>query len=369
MILERINILNYRNIEECELTFSPKVNLFWGNNGMGKTNLLDAIYYLSFCKSHLNAKDSHLIRHGSDFFMVQGEYINSGSVATVSCAVKNRRKKQFLYDKKEYERLSEHIGKIPLVLVSPADNSLIDEGSDERRRFMDIIISQYDREYLLHLMAYNAALRSRNAMLKHPDSIDGTLLEILDDKLCTEAEPIFARRSEFITDFIPVFRDFYSSISQRHEEVSLSYSSVLQQADLRQRLASSLERDKYLGYTSAGIHKDNLEMIFDGFPLKRNASQGQNKSYLVAMKLAQFIFLKKNSNKTPILLLDDIFDRLDSERLENIIRQISSDRFGQIFITDTNREHIDKIIANNNSDFRLFAIEDGRAVSTTQNSK
>lgn len=361
MFLEKINILNYRNIEECQLCFSPKINLFWGNNGMGKTNLLDAVYYLSFCKSHLNSVDSQLIRHGSDFFIIQGEYKceHSEESDIVSCSMKSRRKKQFLYNKKEYERLSDHIGRIPLVLVSPSDISLIDEGSDERRRFMDIIISQYDKAYLHHLINYNNALQSRNAMLKHPETIDPTMLEILDDKLCEAAEPIFTRRSEFIKDFIPVFEEFYRRISRADEKVELLYRSSLQEMSLRQKLTANRNRDALLGYTASGIHRDDLDMLLDGFMLKRTASQGQNKSYLVAMKLAQFIFLKNISGKTPILLLDDIFDKLDAERVERIIREISSDSFGQIFITDTNREHIDKIIANNNTRFALFAVENG----------
>ncbi|MDO4725802.1 MAG: DNA replication/repair protein RecF [Porphyromonadaceae bacterium] len=362
MQLKKIDILNYRNIENCELFFSPKINLFWGKNGMGKTNLLDAIYYLSFCKSHLNNIDSQLIRHNCDFFIIQGEYNFIDGTHTISCAVKQRRKKQFLYDKKEYERIADHIGKIPLVLVSPADTSLIIEGSDERRRFMDIIISQYDKEYLNSLITYNTALQSRNALLKHPNNQDETMLEVLDEQLCATAEPIFEARNEFITKFIPVFKEFYRRIANNNETVELSYISSLQTNRLKDKLLSSREKDKYLGYTTAGIHKDDLEMLLNGFALKRTGSQGQNKSYLVAMKLAQFIFLKNISGKTPILLLDDIFDKLDSERVERIIKEISDDNFGQIFITDTAREHIDKIIENNNKNFCLFAIEDGKVI-------
>ncbi len=363
MYLKKINILNYRNIEESELVFSPKINLFWGNNGMGKTNLLDAVYYLSFCKSHLNAIDNQLIRHDTDFFIIQGEYVFPDSIATVSCSVKRRRKKQFLYNKKEYERLADHIGRIPLVLVSPSDSSLISEGSDERRRFMDIIISQYNREYLDNLISYNSALKSRNAMLKNNDGIDETMLEVFDEKLCANAAPIFRERTEFITNFIPVFKDFYRRISNKKEEVDLRYLSSLEHTELRDKLLQSRAKDKYLGFTTAGIHKDDLDMTLDGFSLKRTASQGQSKSYLVAMKLAQFVFLKQISGKTPILLLDDIFDKLDAERVENIIREISEDDFGQIFITNTNHGHIDKLISNNSQDFRLFAIEEGKVTN------
>ncbi len=363
MLLKKINILNYRNIEDCELFFSPKINLFWGKNGMGKTNLLDAVYYLSFCKSHLNSIDSQLIRHDCDFFIIQGEYDFIDTTHTVSCAVKQRRKKQFLFDKKEYERIADHIGKIPLILVSPADTSLIIEGSDERRRFMDIIISQYNRDYLNNLMVYNSALQSRNTLLKRSENIDETMLEVLDEQLCATAEPIFRARNEFVTKFIPVFKEFYQRIANNNETVELTYISSLHTNNLKDKLLSSRQRDKYLGYTTVGIHKDDLEMLLNGFALKRTGSQGQNKSYLVAMKLAQFIFLKNISGKTPILLLDDIFDKLDSERVERIIQNISEDSFGQIFITDTNREHIDKIIENNNKNFCLFAIENGKVVN------
>ena len=381
MFLNRITILNYRNIAECNLVFSPKINCFWGKNGVGKTNLLDTIYYLSFCKSHLNAIDNQLINHNADFFMIQGEYDLDGTAEVVSCAVKQRRKKQFMYNKKEYERLADHIGKFPLVLVSPSDLSLIAEGSDERRRFMDMIISQYDRQYLDNLMTYNSALQSRNALLKHPETLDYTMLEVLEEKMCSLAEPIFLSRTNFIEQFIPVFKEFYrkiannavalsdgeksteqkqiSSFSQNDEIVDLLYISHLQQISLKEKFLLSREKDKILGFTTAGIHKDDLEMTLNGFPLKRTGSQGQNKSYLVAMKLAQFKFLKNISGKTPILLLDDLFDKLDTERVKQIITEISSDEFGQIFITDTNSEHLNELIADANSDYSLFNIING----------
>jgi DNA replication and repair protein RecF len=364
VFLQKLTILNYRNIAECNIEFSPKINCFFGKNGMGKTNLLDAVYYLSFCKSHLNNIDNQSIKHDSDFFMIQGEYLFGEQIEHISCAVKHRRKKQFLRNKKEYDKLAEHIGFVPLVLVSPSDSSLIAEGSDERRRFMDIVISQYDRQYLDNLMIYNHLLQNRNALLKKDERIDNTFFEILEEKLCASAEPIFAGRTQFIEKFIPVFKDFYQKISNEKEIVDLTYTSNLQQdTSLKEQFLQTRERDKILGYTTHGIHKDDLKMTLQNFSLKNTGSQGQNKSYLVAMKLAQFSFLKNISGKTPVLLLDDLFDKLDSERVAKIVDLISQDDFGQIFITDTNREHLNEMIKESGSGFRLFEVENGNVIS------
>ena len=365
MFLNHITILNYRNIAECDLIFSPKINCFLGNNGMGKTNLLDAIYYLSFCKSHLNSVDNQTIKYDADFFMIQGEYLVGEKTENISCGIKRRRKKQFMHNKKEYERLADHIGFLPLVLVSPADNSLIAEGSEERRRFMDIVISQYDRQYLDNLMTYNLLLQNRNAFLKNQEKIDDTVLEILEEKLCAVAEPIFDCRKKFIDNFIPVFSVFYQKISNEKEDVDLYYTSHLQQdTTLKEQFLQTRERDKILGYTTHGIHKDDLKMILQNFPLKNNGSQGQNKSYVVAMKLAQFVFLKNVSKKTPILLLDDLFDKLDKERVTKIIDIISQDDFGQIFITDTNREHLDEMLSKTKIENKIFFVEDGMVMNS-----
>jgi DNA replication and repair protein RecF len=361
MFIRHLTVLNYRNIEECGLTFSPKINCFLGNNGMGKTNLLDVIYYLSFCKSHLNPIDNQTIKHDADFFMIYGEYEFGEKRENISCGVKRRRKKRFMRNNKEYERLAEHIGFVPLALVSPADRSLIDEGSEERRRFMDMAISQYDSEYLNNLIAYNALLQNRNAILKNTEKNDDAILEILEEKMCAVAEPIFECRKKFIDDFMPVFRDFYNKISDQKETVDLYYVSHLQQeAKLSEQFLQTRQRDKIVGFTTHGIHKDDLKMLLQNFPLKQNGSQGQNKSYIVAMKLAQFVFLKNASKKTPILLLDDLFDKLDAKRVEKIIELISQDSFGQIFITDTNREHLNEIIEKTGTECKIFFIDNGK---------
>jgi DNA replication and repair protein RecF len=327
---------------------------------MGKTNLLDAIYYLSFCKSHLNPVDNQVIKHDADFFMIQGEYVVGEEIEHISCGVKRRRKKQFMHNKKEYNKLSEHIGFVPLVLVSPSDSVLISEGSDERRRFMDIAISQYDRQYLNNLMIYNQLLQHRNAHLKNPDKIDNTFIEILEEKLCAVAEPIFDCREKFIKNFTTVFKDFYRKMSTKKEEVDLYYISHLQQnKNLKEQFLQTRERDKILGYTTHGIHKDDLKMVLQNFPLKNTGSQGQNKTYVVALKLAQFVFLKEMSQKTPVLLLDDLFDKLDAERVTKIVELISQNYFGQIFITDTNREHLIEILSKIEIESKIFYINNG----------
>ncbi|HQB69467.1 MAG TPA: DNA replication/repair protein RecF [Paludibacteraceae bacterium] len=358
MHIDKISILNYRNITECELQFSPKINCFLGQNGMGKTNLLDAIYYLSFCKSHLNPVDTQVIKHGSDFFMLQGVYQRKEVEELISCAVKYRTKKQFKRNKKDYERLSDHIGVIPVVLISPSDLDLITDGSDERRRFLDTVISQYDKPYLSSLIRYNAALQHRNAMMKE-QMLDETMLDIYEEQMAIEATYIYQKRAEFIDAFTPVFQQFYAEISAGKEQVALHYTSHLQQGDLRPLLKECRQRDHLLGYTTRGSHKDDLSMLLGEYPMKRTGSQGQNKTYLVALKLAQFVYLKQVSEQTPILLLDDIFDKLDVERVTRIVKLVSRDEFGQIFITDTNREHLDEIIMRLGGDARIFEVVDG----------
>lgn len=360
MILKRISILNYKNLEQVELSFSSKLNCFFGQNGMGKTNLLDAVYFLSFCKSAGNPIDSQNIRHDADFFVLQGFYeAVDGTPEEIYCGMKRRQKKQFKRNKKEYSRLSDHIGFLPLVMVSPADSQLIAGGSEERRRFMDVVISQYDKEYLDALIRYNKALVQRNTLLKSEQPVEEELFLVWEEMMAQAGEVVFRKREAFIREFIPIFQSFYSFISQDKEQVGLSYDSHARNASLLEVLKESRVRDRIMGYSLRGVHKDELNMLLGDFPIKREGSQGQNKTYLVALKLAQFDFLKRTGTTVPLLLLDDIFDKLDASRVEQIIKLVASDNFGQIFITDTNREHLDSILHKVGSDYKMFRVERG----------
>lgn len=360
MILKRISILNYKNLEQVELSFSPKLNCFFGQNGMGKTNLLDAVYFLSFCKSAGNPIDSQNICHDADFFVIQGFYeAADGTPEEIYCGMKRRQKKQFKRNKKEYTRLSDHIGFLPLVMVSPADSELIAGGSDERRRFMDMVISQYDKEYLDALIRYNKALVQRNTLLKSEQPVEEELFLVWEEMMAQAGEVVFRKREAFIREFIPIFQSFYSFISQDREKVGLSYDSHARDASLLEVLKESRARDQIMGYSLRGVHKDELNMLLGDFPIKREGSQGQNKTYLVALKLAQFDFLKRTGTTVPLLLLDDIFDKLDASRVEQIIKLVAGDSFGQIFITDTNREHLDRILHKVGSDYKMFRVEQG----------
>jgi len=378
MILQSINILNYRNIREASLEFAPKLNCFVGLNGQGKTNVLDAIYLLSFAKSAFTAQDSLNITHGEEMAMVQGVYREASPKPspegkgdcsfTISCGLRKGVKKQFRKDKKDYPRLIDHIGLIPLVMISPSDQQLIDEGSDERRRFMDVVISQLDRKYLDALTRYNALLKQRNALLKQyadapapPDD----LLEVLEWQMVEPAEYIFKARTEFFEAFQPYFEDVYRRIAGDEEIPVLRYASQLQDRDLREAYVRTRQRDLILGWTSQGVHKDDLEMKLGEWPLKQVGSQGQQRTFVLAMKLAQALFLgsdkgtKDNVQRKPILLLDDIFDRLDSERVERIVEMVQGDEFGQIFITDTDRQHLTEILKPNEN-AKIFHVEGGK---------
>ena len=340
--------------------FSPKINCFIGDNGMGKTNLLDAIYFLSFCKSHSNPIDSQNILHDTDFFMLQGKYLVDENEEEIYCGMKRKQKKQFKRNKKEYERLSDHIGLLPLVLVSPDDAILISEGSDERRKFVDGVISQYNKPYLQTLLQYNNALKQRNALLKSELSVDKTLFEIWEEQMLNYGTYIFEQRKLFIKEFVPLFQNIYQTISGGNEQVSLIYQSQHENKEMKSAMSATRERDKILGYSTQGIHKDELEMLLDTYPIKRVGSQGQNKTYLISLKLAQFDFLKRAHNFSPLLLLDDIFDKLDANRVKKIIQLVSSEMFGQIFITDTNREHLDELLTQLSQSATIFTVKSGK---------
>ena len=380
------------------MEFSSKLNCFVGLNGQGKTNILDAIYLLSFTKSAFTAQDSLNITHGEEMAMVQGVYIPSpqpspkgressdashiaslegrpGGVTTIACGLRKGVKKQFRKDKKDYQRLIDHIGFIPLVMISPSDQQLIDEGSDERRRFMDVVISQLDRKYLDCLTQYNALLKQRNALLKQladkyhsplQGESEGTaLLEVLEWQMVEPAEYIFKARTKFFEAFNPSFARTYAQISASAEIPNLRYISQLQDRDLQEAYVKTRQRDLILGWTSQGPHKDDLDMRLGDYPLKQVGSQGQQRTFVLAMKLAQALYLSrvesqksKVESSKPILLLDDIFDRLDSERVERIVEMVQGDEFGQIFITDTDREHLTEILKPNEN-AKIFHVENG----------
>ena len=369
MILQSLNILNYRNIREASLEFSSKLNCFVGLNGQGKTNVLDAIYLLSFTKSAYTSQDSLNITHGEDMAMVQGVSRGNRLIdgqteesLTISCGLRRGVKKQFRKDKKDYPRLLDHIGLIPLVMVCPADHQLIEEGSDERRRFMDVVIGQRNRKYLDCLAQYNALLKQRNALLKQyadaatpPDD----LLEVLEWQMVEPAEYIFRTRTEFFSEFEPYFAEVYKVISGSAETPALHYISQLQNRELREAYIKTRQRDLILGWTSQGPHKDDLDMRLGEYPLKQVGSQGQQRTFVLAMKLAQALYLADTTGEAPILLLDDIFDRLDSERVERIVAMVQGEQFGQIFITDTDRQHLTEIIQPG-PDAKIFHVENGQ---------
>ena len=364
MKLSTITILNYKNIAEATLTFSPKFNCLIGNNGEGKTNLLDAIYYLSFCHSMSTNIDSTVMRHEADCFMLQGNYLADRPDLPdeeIHAAAKRGARKTFRRNKKPYKHLSEHIGLIPLIIASPDDTSLITGSSDERRKLLDIVIAQYDQTYIPALNRYNKALQQRNALLKlETVEPDPTLLSLWEEQMAAEGEHIYQRRAEFIERFTPVFCDMYQRIAGGHEQVSLKYTSHCQRGPLLDVIQRDRLKDRAVGYSLHGIHRDDLEMLIDSYPIRREGSQGQTKTYVIALKLAQFDFLRQTvSATTPLLLLDDIFDKLDANRVENIVKMVSSSDFGQIFITDTNRSHLDSILSHSNAPHTIFRVENG----------
>ena len=358
MILRKLSILNYKNIAEATLELSPKMNCFIGRNGMGKTNVLDAIYYLSFCRSAGNPIDSQVIRHEEPFFMLEGNYDED---LCISVAMKRGTKKHFKRNKKEYKRLSEHIGLIPLVVVAPSDTLLIEGTSEERRKLMDMVISQYDRSYIDALARYNNAHQQRNTLLKMEDEEpDPLLMQLWEEQMAESGEELYQKRKAFVDELEPIFQDYYQRISGGQERVGLSYVSHCQRGPLLDVIQRDRMKDRAVGYSLHGVHRDDLEFTLDGHPMRREGSQGQNKTYVIALKLAQFDFLKRTASQTtPLLLLDDIFDKLDAERVEQIVRLVSSDSFGQIFITDTNRDHLDQILRNSALDYRIFHVENG----------
>lgn len=369
MILKKISIINYKNLQEVSLDLSPKMNCFIGPNGVGKTNFLDAVYYMSFCRSSTTPIDSQVIRHEEPFFVLEGYYENeNGEEENVYVGMKRGVKKHFKRNKKEYRRLADHIGLIPLIMASPADNMLILGGSEERRRLMDVVISQCDHTYMEALMNYNKALQQRNSLLRMEEEPDPALLDIWEEQMAQNGEVIYHKRDAFVNELEPVFQQIYSCISQDSEKVTLRYTSHGQRGPLLDVIRRDRDKDRIVGYSLHGVHRDDLEMLLGGFPMKKEGSQGQCKTFALALKLAQFDMLRRTASRTtPLLLLDDIFDKLDASRVEQIVKLVAGDSFGQIFITDTNRDHLDRILSHSNFDYKLFDVKDGQIAERNNN--
>lgn len=370
MFLKNLSLINFKNYKEANFIFSEDINYIVGQNGSGKTNLLDAIYYLSFCKSFVNSLDSENILHNTSFFVIQGTYLiphpngeSNNNFIEVFCGVKDGERKHFKLNNKEYTRLADHIGLIPLVLISPADSILISGGSEERRKFLDSVISQFDKSYLNDLITYNKALIHRNLLLKQfaqKNYFDTDSLELLNEKLIATGLNIYTKRKHFISEFIPIFHYYYEFISAQQEKVDVIYQSQLQDGDFKSLLEKALVKDKIFQWTTVGIHKDDLFFKIEDSLLKRTASEGQKKTFTIALNFAKYTFIKKITNLTPILLLDDIFDKLDADRVKKIVELICSPaeflypltnnfnnslfNTGQVFITDTSEKRIMKII-------------------------
>jgi DNA replication and repair protein RecF len=360
MHLKTLSLVNFKNYEQLDLTLSEKINCFVGENGVGKTNLLDAIHYLALCKSNLNPVDVQNIRYDQEFSVIQGLFKRLEKEENIYCGIRKQKKKQFKRNQKEYQKLSEHIGLIPVVMISPGDSVLINGGSEERRKFMNEVIAQYSRVYLDNLIQYNRALTQRNRLLKEVGPgrmVDREVIEIWDEQLIRYGEPIYTERRRFVDELFPVFSSYYEHVSGNREKVALRYEAQLEHKDFREGLSDSLEKDRMVQYSTFGIHKDDLGMSLEGHSLKKGGSQGQQKTFLVALKLAEFDFISKLLKLPPILLLDDIFDKFDAGRVRQIISLVAENHFGQIFITDTNEQRLKGILDEIPAEHKVFKLD------------
>ena len=359
MYLKHLSLFNYKNFSEAEFEFDSRVNCFVGKNGIGKTNVLDAIYHLSYGKSYFNPLAVQNIKHGAEFFVVDGDFDKNERSEQILCSLKKGQKKILKRNGKQYEKFSDHVGFIPLVIISPADRDLIVEGSETRRRFMDSVISQLDPTYLHQLIQYNKIIAQRNALLKYFASnriFEPETIAIYNEQLDGPGQHIFEKRQQFVADFIPIFNQYHHAITDSDETVQLRYDSHLFTNSTMALLDENLAKDRILQYTSAGIHKDDLSFEIDHHPIKKFGSQGQQKSFLIALKLAQFEFVKKQSGEKPILLFDDIFDKLDATRVGKIVKMVNDDTFGQIFISDTHPDRTETIVKQTHQSYKIFSL-------------
>lgn len=357
LFLKRLSVLNYKNFANATFEFDSKINCFVGKNGIGKTNILDAVYHLAIGKSYFNPLAVQNIKHGEDFFVVDGEFEKNNRTEQILCSLKKGQKKILKRNGKLYEKFSDHLGFIPLVIISPADRDLIIEGSETRRKFIDSVISQLDSSYLQQLIQYHKIVSQRNALLKYfalNHVFEKDTLSIYNEQLDALGQTIFEKRKAFLVDFVPIFNAYHQTISDSAETVQLVYQSDLFEKDTLTLLEENLSKDRALQYTSVGIHKDDLSFEIDHFPIKKFGSQGQQKSFLIALKLAQFDFVKKQSGEKPILLFDDIFDKLDEFRVSKIVAMVNNDEFGQLFISDTHPERTENIVKTTHQSYKIF---------------
>ncbi|HIA37803.1 MAG TPA: DNA replication/repair protein RecF [Flavobacteriales bacterium] len=370
MYLKKLSLINFKNFKDVNLSFADHVNCFVGDNGGGKTNLLDAIHYLSFCKSFINPIEGQNINHGEGFYMIQGTFELNKKEEKVYCGFKKGNKKTFKRNSKEYSRLADHIGLLPVVMVSPEDISLISEGSEIRRKLIDTIISQLDKIYLDNLIEYNKILLQRNALLKRlagTVNFDVPSLEVWDEQMVRLGKLIHDKRLAFMEQFLPIFQEYFNFISGGAEKVSISYSSQLNDKDFSLILAEALDRDRIVQYSTVGIHKDDLLFKIEGFPIKKIGSQGQKKSFVIAIRLAQFDFIKNFKEFKPLLLLDDIFDKLDPSRVKKLIEKVSGEAFGQIFITHTHKKRLKEVLKNIAVGYMMFNVNNGLVLLDKKN--
>lgn len=359
MILKQLSLLNFKNFDSADFQFDKKINCFVGMNGVGKTNALDAIYYLAFGKSYFNPLSSQSIKHGEDFFVVEGLFDKDQKEEKIVCSLKKGSKKILKRNAKIYEKLSDHIGFLPLVIISPSDRDLIVEGSETRRKFIDGVIAQSNKMYLDNLISYNKIVAQRNALLKYfalNQTFNSDTLEVYNHQLSGLATEIYKVRKDFIEKLAPIFQEQYRKISKDKEEVSLSYKSQLHDATIKDLLQSNLQRDRILQYTTVGTHKDDIKFKIGNYPIKKFGSQGQQKSFLIALKLAQYVFIKERLKTNPILLLDDIFDKLDDQRVAQLIKLVNMDTYGQIFISDTHRDRTEEVIKSTDQSYALIEL-------------
>lgn len=365
MVLKELSVVNFKNFKGIEVSLNPKINCFVGNNGQGKTTLLDAIYYLSFCKSFLNSIDTQNVNMEESFFVLQGEYEREEKTERVYCGLKKGQKKVFKRNKKEYEKLADHIGMFPLVIISPSDSNLITLGSDLRRKFLDGIISQFDHPYLETLLIYNKAITQRNALLKYfsrQRTFNQDQLDVWDDQVVKYGNVLYEKRKRLIEQLTPVFQRYYQQISGGKEQVELVYQSQLENGDFAGQLKQAYKEDSRRLFSTVGIHKDDLVFKLSGGQIKKFGSQGQQKSYLIALKLAQLEFLKSTVGINPILLLDDVFDKLDEERVSHILEMVNGNQFGQIFISDTHPKRIEDILSQLELESSVFEVNNKEVV-------